>query len=347
MSNALTLNKERDYWFDNAKAFLILTVVIGHLGETVLAYSNFVGGNPLWLEVLYKVAYAFHMPAFLAISGRFAKKHIDTNDRTSIINKLIIPYIIIQTTMLLFNLIVGYSHVSNFSFLKPLFGLWYIFTIAVYELITPYIAKFKIFMPLSIVLALLLSFRNDALYGGLQRIVGFYPFFLFGYYTATHDFKYCKKLIFRIISVLAFVGIIVYVFNFKDMVPVSLLTCKRVYNDAYDLFKMSGPHFFTFLVIRYIIGFAFFLFTLGISSTKKNIFTRLGQNSVYIYILHLFLIVFLRSMDRYYGWMDVFGNDALAIVLLLAGIPYSFLLTTPFIKKITNWMIAPKITIPK
>ncbi len=337
----------RDYRFDNVKAFLILCVVIGHLAENLVSYADFSGGTPAYIQVLFKSIYIFHMPVFMIISGRFAKGRIDRRDWPAVINKVVIPYVIAQLVMLLFYSITGYASVSNFSFFNPLFGLWYLFTIAIYQLITPYIARFRWLLPLSIILALALAFIPQRLFGGFQRVINYYPFFLFGYYTATHSFEYCKKAFFRVISLLAFVGLIVFIANFKELAPVSLLTLRRVYSDVAESHALSAPMFLLFLIARYAAGFAFFFFVMGISPCKQHFFSRLGQDSQYVYVLHLFLIVAMRALDTRYGFMDIFGTPILSVLLCLAGIPLAFLLTTPLVKKTTAWMLAPKFDIKK
>ena len=59
--------KTRDYLFDNYKALLSILVIIGHF--ILPCYDN----NILVYTVKY-VIYAFHMPAFIFISGYFSKK---------------------------------------------------------------------------------------------------------------------------------------------------------------------------------------------------------------------------------------------------------------------------------
>ena len=66
MGNMQTLTKERDYWFDNAKAFLVITVVIGHLIETIINQTEFTGAYS-WMQTIYLSIYTFHMPVFLII----------------------------------------------------------------------------------------------------------------------------------------------------------------------------------------------------------------------------------------------------------------------------------------
>lgn len=164
------LQKERDYWFDNAKAILITAVVVGHLANGIFSTSTY------WVVALQKFIYIFHMPAFMVISGRFAKKRIDRGDWVTVINKLIVPYVVLQTLMLLLYSGMEYSSTSSFSYFKPLFGLWYFFTIAAYSLISPYIVKFKWLLPVSLIIGLCVGFLPNTFYGGFHRIFCFYPF---------------------------------------------------------------------------------------------------------------------------------------------------------------------------
>jgi hypothetical protein len=57
---------ERDPFFDNAKYLAIVLVAMGHSWEPLQAGSRTV-------EALYITVYAFHMPAFIIISGCFSR----------------------------------------------------------------------------------------------------------------------------------------------------------------------------------------------------------------------------------------------------------------------------------
>ncbi len=63
----MTSLKERDYFFDNARAILILFIVLGHMLQPYTSIGD------KYLSALYLVIYSFHMPTFLFISGYFAK----------------------------------------------------------------------------------------------------------------------------------------------------------------------------------------------------------------------------------------------------------------------------------
>lgn len=79
--------KDRDYFFDNARAILIFLVVFGHLLQPYTSEDK----N---LSALYLVIYSFHMPTFLFISGYFAKNLDKPYYLENIAKKLLLPYFI-------------------------------------------------------------------------------------------------------------------------------------------------------------------------------------------------------------------------------------------------------------
>ncbi|MBO5726200.1 MAG: acyltransferase family protein, partial [Clostridia bacterium] len=298
-----------------------------------------------WLRTLYFSIYSFHMPVFIIISGRFSKKRIDTNNWIVVINKLVIPYILIQFIMTLLYRFVGYGE-NSFKLLSPLFSLWYIFTIAIYQFITPYLIKLKWLLPACIVVAIVCCFQKNEFFGGFQRVFTYYPFFLFGYYTAKHSFAYCKKWFFRCLAVLAFVALPVVLYCLRDTFDVQIFAIKKVYSYFHDTFGTSRIEHLIALIIRYAIGFSFFFFVMAISPSKKNLFTRLGVDSIYVYVLHALLYVTICGVNMQLNVLNC-NSDIVAAAIVLITPFLCLLLTTPLVKKLTSWFIAPNVDVSK
>ena len=53
------IKKERDYWFDNAKAILIVAVVVGHLANGIFSTST------PWVVALQKYIYIYFICPYL------------------------------------------------------------------------------------------------------------------------------------------------------------------------------------------------------------------------------------------------------------------------------------------
>ncbi len=82
----------RDSYFDNAKFLLIFLVVFGHI------IRSYIHDNDALLHI-YKFIYTFHMPAFILISGYFAKGFNRHGYVKKIAWKLIVPYLIFQESI--------------------------------------------------------------------------------------------------------------------------------------------------------------------------------------------------------------------------------------------------------
>ena len=350
MNNNAMLKIQRDYWFDNAKAFLIISVFMGHICECFTKSVPFDGEPPLWLDILFKFIYVFHMPVFMIISGRFAKGRIDRNDWITTINKLIFPYIVIQLLMVLFYYIVDYSIITITSFIKPRYGLWYIIVLGIYQIATPYLLKmFRhkwLILPLSLVVMIVFLYQKHIFPPPIPRIINFYPFFIFGYLTADYSLGFCKKPAFRMLSVFAFIGLFIAL-NYDTVIDVALLSAKRNYLEYYDFLGIDKPQLLVATIIRYLTGFAFFFFMMGVSPSKKWFVTRLGTHSTYIYILHLFIVVALIAFGRSHGILDFCTNEIYAILILALTIPVSFLFVSPPVERATKWLVAPDFDLKK
>jgi fucose 4-O-acetylase-like acetyltransferase len=184
-------------------------------------------------------------------------------------------------------------------------------------------------------------FQENAFPAPLPRVFNFYPFFIFGYLTAEYNFDFCKKVVFRILSIFTFIGLFIAI-NYDSVIDVALLSGKRIYSQYHALLGLSMPKLLTITAIRYLVGFLFFLFVMGISPKKKYVGTKLGTNSTYIYILHLFIVVGLTALNKSHHIIDFCTNEIFAVLLLVLTIPVSYLLVSSPVMKATRWLVAPR-----
>lgn len=85
--------KPRDAFFDNAKYLAIVLVAMGHAWEPLKGQSRV-------LEAAYMVVYAFHMPAFIIISGYFSRSFDMRADRLKrLVTGVAVPYVVFEVRM--------------------------------------------------------------------------------------------------------------------------------------------------------------------------------------------------------------------------------------------------------
>lgn len=330
MSQNSSLNKlsARDYWYDNAKAVLIVLVVVGHLATTDISPERD------WVDGFAKFIYFFHMPVFMVISGRFSKGRIDRKDYGKAITHLLIPYLFLQTGMLLLRSAVN-ANTSDFSYLSPLFGLWYLFALFLYSVITPKLSRLRFLMPIALVVAVGVAFLPSSLFGAFHRTVTFYPFFLFGYYTSSYTFSFCRKKWFRCLSAIFLIALLCFTVRFTSNLRMDLFTLNVAIRDiSGNKFWVTAEYF-----CHYAAAFICFFAFMGIMPGKKTFFSYMGVYSLYIYALHLFVVLFIRKV-----LVPIPLSDNVWVVLyLLSGVVLAFLLSSRPVRWLTRPFIEPKV----
>ena len=182
---APTLRK-RDPWLDNAKGLLMILVVTGHLLAPITNYSRMA-------KWLYYLINSFHMPMFLMISGFLSRRRILQKDNVGIINKLVTPYLLAQILLYVLACFIpgGVYEIGadydRMSFLKPIYALWYIFAMILYNLVcVQWQPQKRPVLSLAVVMAMSLGigcFRMiDFMY--LSKIIGFFPYFMMASWRA-------------------------------------------------------------------------------------------------------------------------------------------------------------------
>lgn len=128
----MTINseKQRDYFFDNIKGFLIILVVFGH-AIRYLAFKR----NSTVLLGLFMLIYSFHMPLFIFISGFFSKKTNSSKLINLVCTYFLWQMIITPGFIAIFTnkTFIGYSK----SFFEPYETHWYLVSLLIWRLITP------------------------------------------------------------------------------------------------------------------------------------------------------------------------------------------------------------------
>lgn len=166
---AVPVKKEREYLFDNYKVMLILLVVIGHFIEPC------VDENIYFRELKWAIM-AFHMPAFIFISGYFSKK---IPSPKKLLTGLVIPYFVYEIIYYLLYTYVLHKE-TDFYFAHPKFSLWYLMALFAWRVITPLVIKIPGIMTISIVGGLLVGLTELDNFLSIPRIFFFFPFFLAG-----------------------------------------------------------------------------------------------------------------------------------------------------------------------
>ncbi len=284
----------RNYLLDNLKGFLILLVVLGHSIELFL-------NNSIVFKTIYIFIYLFHMPFFVFISGYFSK---DVEKcRNYAFKTFLVPYIIFNTLWYIVASIATKS--LSMSVLSPGWALWYLLSMFFWRLFLKDLIKVKHVIILSIFIGLGIGLlREFNAYLSISRTLVFLPFFLLGYYTTENHIRKIRKIpkFFSIMGIILLLIISIFLSNI-DLFPVQFLYG----NAAYDSFNITKPFGVLYRFSLYILSCAFIVFLINLMTSKKNIFSKIGQHTFPVYIFHTYLVAlsFILNPFKLTVWLNL------------------------------------------
>lgn len=291
--------KERNYYLDNCKVFLIILVDMTHFTGPFQRVSQ----NFLSFAVFTN---AFYMAAFVLISGYFSKRY----DFIKSIKTLLIPYLIMQAVCIFVDIFITHSS-NSLSFIYPKFTLWYLLCLFGWRVLTNYIGKTSWLIPISILISLGIGYVdgiNKAF--SLSRFFYFYPFFLSGYFLEDiNRILKWKKPIIIVASFLILCTIFFYMHQYgtssiKGMLEGSAPYSKYGINALYRLFAYG---------LAYLMTFCFAM----IVPRKKWFFSYLGKRTMSIYIFHGVIYQIISKATPLYDYINKRWELIIFMVFLL------------------------------
>ncbi|MFF8669616.1 acyltransferase family protein [Streptomyces sp. NPDC015242] len=323
----------RDPFFDNAKYLAIVLVAVGHAWEPLRDGSRTV-------SALYMVVYAFHMPAFIVVSGHFSRSFDGGPGRIRrLVTGLAVPYVVFETAYTLFTRWTDQEPDRPVSLLDPLYLTWFLAALFVWRLTTPLWQRVRWPLPLALAVAMLATLSpsiGDDL--DLQRTLQFLPYFVLGLLLRPEHFQWVRRRAVRILAV-----------------PVSVCAAAVAY---WAVPRMSGAWFYhrdsaAELAAPAWYGPVMTLLTFGCSLVlvacflawvpgRRAWFTALGAGTLYGYLLH----GFVAQGSKFWGWYEpAWVHRPLGAVLVTAAAAVLVTaLCTPPVRRVFRWVVEPGMT---
>ena len=317
---------QRNAYFDNAKFILIFFVVFGHLLQSFMEQHQLI--NQLYLFI-----YSFHMPAFILISGYFAKGIYEKGYITKLFKKLLIPYMIFQFIYTIYYYFLLDHSTLTVDFFNPQWSLWFLISLFFWNVMI------LLFKKLPTYIALCIAFTIGLLVGyidwidhylSLSRTFVFFPFFLFGYFLTNKHFKKIYSKQFKLIAALILISSFLLIY-FLPTINELWFFGSQPYDQLENIQVMAIVKRIGVYCINLIMIASFFAFI----PQNEYFFTNWGKNTLYVYLLHGFIIRLFRVTG-----IENYLSSTEAIVLLLIG---AFLITSLLSSKIVVTLAQPVI----
>lgn len=321
----------RDPWLDNAKIWLVVIVVVGHM--IVLMPHGDVTARA------YDFVYYFHIPAFVVVTGylsrtfRWTRRHL-----TSLVTTLVVPYLLFEWLMAMWRVHVV-DQVSSMEVLSPLWlnphwPMWYLAVLTLWRLATPVLVRHWVMVPLAVLVSLVAGLWNIELLD-INRALGLLPFFVIGLHLRPGLLGVVKSRWSGLAGLAVLAGIWWLAARTDDHWSTQWLYYRAPYADLGASFA-DGAQIRAQLLL---IGFAGTLAVLSLIPTGQNRFSAMGAYTMGVYLVHGFVVRWLEARG-YEDWMPANEWATLAITVAV-GVGLGLLLGWPPLAKRLLWLVDP------
>lgn len=324
------MEKERIYYWDNLKCFLIFLVVLGHFLIPVMNRGRS-------LQATYYFVYLFHMPAFILVSGYFAKNYLKKDVPN--VNKLfgfLILYVVYKGLIWLTDsLLIG--KMADFDLFSETSAPWYLLGMFTWYMILPVFAKFKsgVSISIAVLFGLLIGFEDQ--FGPflcLSKSIIFLPFFLVGYYLKE---DIVQKLTSRKMRITSAIILIICAISIVSNLQVLKSFEGMLYgNRQYSIFSSVVSLKQAMLVrgLWYIIAFIMVFAVMSLIPRRKLKISYIGSRTLSIYIVHRII----RQVFSHYKVYQMVASGGIMLLLfcIAVSVLVTFILSGKILFKIFN-----------
>ncbi len=323
--------------WDNARFLCVMLVVIGHATERLTANSDHA-------LMLYLFIYAFHMPAFAIISGYFSKASPPASRQMlKVLTDILLPYVIMQTIWTVVQWLVEGDTSPNPT--TPHWTLWFLLALGIFRVVLPYLVLIRWPLLWAVLFSVGVGYLDnvDTTFS-LSRAIGILPFFVLGWQLRQWRLVDRLRMLDRSIWALrvaaiavfaAWASVIVVFIGFWRGLDVHWLFYDDSYSDLGGSTWWSGFVRLAFLGLATILSAAFFVLV----PRRTAWITAFGQATMYIYLLHSFILYPLRRSDVL---TVAHPDDWLLAAVVLMAIAISILLASPVVRRVFRPLIEPK-----
>jgi fucose 4-O-acetylase-like acetyltransferase len=328
----------RDPYFDNAKFLAVVLVVIGHAWEPLRAAN--VGGRAL--EAAQTFVYAFHLPVFIVMCGYFSRGFTAGRDRTrKLVAALVVPYVIFSFVYPLWAGYLAGGHVG-WDPLEPYYLTWFMPALLLWRLSTPLWQQIRYPITAALVISMLAGFVTLPSMLNAAQVLSFLPFFVLGLTLRPHHFVFLRRRAMRFggAALLMLGGVAAYAVALT--VDPEWVHWRR----SFVQLGVGTPAGVGFRVLALAAAVALTVGFLSVVPGRRTWFTRFGSASMYVYLLHGFVTLFLSYQGWYYRIsgaevvLVTIGCAALAVVLASGAVRGAFRWA---VEPRMDWLFQPRV----
>ncbi|MFI6683742.1 acyltransferase family protein [Streptomyces sp. NPDC050485] len=322
---------DRSPFFDNAKFLLIALVALGHSWEQVIT------PHTQALRALHNLVYAFHMPAFILLSGYFSRSFTGRPDQIRrLLSGVLVPYLIFET---IYSLVYHWLRGTELAITptSPTYLCWFLIALFVWRLTTPVWNAVR--HPVAIAVVVSLAAGTTVIGGdlALPRVLMFLPYFVLGLRLRPEHFARLRTRTARRLAVPVFIGALALAYRLSPEPSDDWLSM-----DAGNvaLHVPLGRYLLLRLALFAVSALLVASF-LALVPGRRLWITAFGAVTLYPYLLHGILL----RVAEYYGVFRIVRQTGLSGQLVLSAVAVAVvaLLSTKPVRVLVRPLVEPRL----
>jgi fucose 4-O-acetylase-like acetyltransferase len=320
----------RDAYFDNAKFLAVVLVVIGHAWEPLRGAN--VGGR--LLEAAQTFVYAFHLPAFIVMCGYFSRGFTTARGRTrKLVAAIVVPYAIFSVAYPLWVRLLAGGHVG-WDPLEPYYLTWFLPALLLWRLSTPLWQQIRFPITTALLISMIAGFVTLPSMLNAAQVLSFLPFFVVGLTLRPNHFALLQRRGMRLAGAALLVLGGAAAYRLAVNVDPEWVHWRRSFEQL-GVGRSAGVGFRLAAMaaaVTLTLGF------LAVVPARRTWFTRLGAATMYAYLLHGFVTLFLSYQGWYYR---ISGGQVVLVTLGCAAL--AVVLSTDTVRRVFRWAVEPRL----
>ncbi|MQA61442.1 MAG: acyltransferase [Actinophytocola sp.] len=325
--------KYRDPFIDNAKFLAIALVAIGHFVGPVL-------NEPLGAATFVTI-FTFHMPAFVFIAGYLSRGFKGTPKQAQrVVTTIVAPYLVFEISYEVFlSAIRGNS--IKLDVLNPSYAMWFLAALFFWRLSAPVWRAMKPSVAIAAAVAISLGSAAMDLPGvlDLHRMLGFLPFFVAGLVLPLDRyFAFVRRLRTRALGTVGLAGFFVATYFLHPHT-----TAWLYYSKSYSELGVSTLTGLANRSLMLILGCVMTTAFLAVVPRRQLWFTALGAGTLYVYVLHRFIVKAGTGPDGLYDSWEWLHTPLGVVAIVAFGFGVTVVLSSAPVRALFRPLVEPRL----
>ncbi|GAB3681514.1 hypothetical protein GCM10027589_51510 [Actinocorallia lasiicapitis] len=277
------------------------------------------------------------MPAFILITGYFSRSFGRAENRSvRLVVQLVVPYLLFQIAYVNYDRYVGGAD-NHFNPYDPYGLMWFICSLVIWRASVSFWQKVRWPLALAVLVSVTAGFFPLPGEFDLHRTVGFLPFFVLGLCLKPSHFELLKERGVRIGGAALLAAVALGMWLWSREFPVAWFWYADTYRELGHGRLEGAALRLGLLALAAVVAFAF----LAVVPRRRTWFTGLGQYTLYVYLLHGFVIYAAKYSGLFAEkWTRTVHG---ALLLSVAATVLAVVLAQPAVARILKPVVEPDV----